>query len=130
MPRGLGHRNELLEIAEALGNRGAANHLLPIFQSLAAQGKSQVSAFPIQAPKNSEMAHAWLKNYFEKTVDGVSEQWGEPAFRGECTDRAFPEWSLDQQVAVWNRDSGVAFVGLRYLKDGQLHLVAGWRDQS
>lgn len=119
---------ELFAQLEALNNRGAANDLLPIFQSLAAQGKSQVSAFPIHAPKHSEMAHAWLANYFGKTVEGISEKWGEPAFRGTCTHAAFPDWSVDQQLATWSRGSGVAFVGLRYLKDGQLHLVAGWRN--
>jgi len=121
---------ELFAQLEALNNRGAANDLLPVFQSLAAQGKSQVSAFPIQAPKNSEVARAWLANYFGKTVDGVSEKWGEPEFRGKCTDAAFPDWSLDQQIATWSRGNGVAYVGLRYLKDGQLHLVAGWREES
>jgi hypothetical protein len=127
---GSAHREirELMTQLEALGNRGGANDLLPILQSLAAQGKSQVSEFPVHAPKSSEAAHAWITKYFGKTVDGVADQWGEPEYRGKCTDAEFPEWSLDQQIATWSRGGGVAFLGLRYLEDGQLHLVAGWRD--
>jgi hypothetical protein len=121
---------ELFTQLEALSNRGGADEVLPILQSLAAQGISQVSAFPIQAPKSSAAAHTWLMNYFRKTVDRVAEKWGQPEFHGECTAATFPEWSLDQQIATWSRGSGVAYLGLRYLKDGQLHLVAGWREGS
>lgn len=121
---------ELFAQLESQADRGGANELLPALQALASQGKPQVSELPIYAPKNSQAAHAWLKNYFGCTVDGVADKWGEPIFQGERTDAAFPDWSSDQQIATWLRGNGVVYLGLRYLKDGQLHLVAGWREES
>lgn len=121
---------QLFAQLESLANRGGANDLLPVMQALASQGKPQVSEFPIHAPKNSQAAHAWLKNYFGRTVEGVADKWGEPIFQGECTDAAFPTWSTDQQIATWPRGNGVVYLGLRYLEDGQLHLIAGWREES
>lgn len=126
-------QREIRDLFRQLGsfhNRGGANHVLPLLQALASQGKSQVSELSINAPKNSQMARAWLERYFGQTVNGVTEKWGAPDYRGSCTDAAFPEWSLDQQIAIWPRGSGVAFIALRYLNDGQLHLVAGWREKS
>jgi hypothetical protein len=129
---GSAHREikELFAQLESLGSRNGAEQLLPALQALAAQGKTQDTPLQIAAPKNSLLARAWLEKYFRLTVDGISQRWGRPEFRGACTDAEFPAWSLDQQIATWPRGNGQVYLALRYLDDGELHLVAGWRESS
>lgn len=115
---------------ERLANRGGGNELLPAMQSLAAQGKSQESPLSITVPKNSQMAQVWLEKYYGLTIESINEHWGPPDFRGACTDATFPNWSIDQQIATWPRGNGLAYLALRYLDDGQLHVVIGWREDS
>lgn len=125
---------DLLSQLEGLQNRGGMATLLPIMQGLASQGvaqhKSQDTVISIDMPKNSIHFDAWFDKYFALTVEGVSKQWGTPRFQGQCSDPGFPEWSLDQRIATWSRGGGLSYFAARRLKDGQLHIAAGWRERS
>jgi hypothetical protein len=121
---------DLIKQLENLSTHGGGEEMLGALQALASQGKQQVKDFDIKAPKNSQMAQAWLEKYYAATIEGVSTHWGTPRYQGECHDKKFPQWSTDQRLATWRRGDGFIYLGLRYVDDGQLHIVAGWRKQS
>lgn len=100
--------------------------LVSVLQSLASQRESQATTIQIATPHNSPFAHEWVAQHFDAAVDSVDESWGRPAYRGACEDPSFPAWSLDQQIATWQRGGGLAYLALRNLDDGHVHLVAGW----
>jgi hypothetical protein len=101
--------------------------LVSVLQSLASQGEAQATTIQIATPHNSPLAQEWVAQHFEAAVDSVDESWGHPAYRGACEDPNFPAWSLDQQIATWQRGHGLAYLALRNLDDGHVRLVAGWR---
>jgi hypothetical protein len=115
---------------ESLKTRGMTDQLLPALQRMASQGKPQQQPIPLQVPKNSRMAQAWIEKYFDATIEGTSKHWGDPKFQGKCTDSGFPLWSLDQRIATWSRGGGVSYLALRYTDDGQPQIVAGWHEKS
>jgi hypothetical protein len=121
---------QLFAQLESLRSRDFAEQAIPVLQALSSQGKTQDSSLTMPIPKDSKIAKAWLETYYGRTVDGIAERWGAPDFRGECTNAEYPDWSLDQQIAIWPRGKGLAFLALRYREDGQLHIVAGWREES
>ncbi len=129
---GTAHREirDLLQQLENLKTRGLADQLLPALQQMASIGKPKQFEIPIQAPKNSHMAVAWMEKYFDATVQGTAQHWGGPKFQGKCTDAGFPQWSLDQRIATWNRGNGIAYLALRCTDDGQPQIIAGWRESS
>jgi hypothetical protein len=124
----------LLAQLEELGARGGAQQLMPALQSVASvgksQGKSQDSLIPIASPKNSQLGRVWFDKYFDLTADEITKQWGEPRFRGKCTDAGFPAWSLDQRIVTWAHGGGISYLAARTLDDGQLHIAVGWRQNS
>ena len=104
--------------------------LVSKLQSLASQGKSQTSTFQFALPKSSQFANDWVEKHYEAGVDAVSGTWGNPAYKGECSDPRFPKWSLDQRIATWRRGDGLAYLALRNLDDGPWQLVAGWHREQ
>lgn len=124
-----GIRDLFTEI-ESLKTRGMADQLLPMLQGMASQGKPRQQPIPLQVPRNSRMAQAWIEKYFDATIEGTSKHWGEPKFQGKCTDAGFPQWSLDQRIATWSRGGGVSYIAFRYADDGQPQIVAGWHEKS
>lgn len=124
---------DLLAQLEKLAVRGGAEQLLPVMQTLAAQGKSnskaQDTVLPIIPPQNTKKGTDWFERYFRLTINGISKQWGRPAFQGKCTEGGFPNWSVDQQIATWPHGGGLSYLALRNV-DGQLHIAAGWRDRG
>ncbi len=121
---------DLFAQLETIQNRESVVDLLPALQAMASIGKTQANVLDIKAPKDSSTSGIWLEKYFGATVKGVSKHWGSPHYEGKCTDVGFPQWSLDQRIATWQRGSGFSYLAIRYADDGQLHLVAGWRNNS
>jgi hypothetical protein len=122
--------HDLFRQIGGLKTGGMTDQLLPTLQLMASQGKAQERPIPLQVPKNSQVAQAWIDKYFDATVQGTSKLWGNPKFRGICTEAGFPQWSLDQRIAAWSRGGGICYLALRYTKDGQTQFVAGWHEKS
>lgn len=121
---------DLFKQLEDLKTHGMADQLIPSLQRMASQGKPQQQPIPLQVPKNSRMAQAWVEKYFDATIEGTSKHWGDPKFQGKCTDTGFPLWSLDQRIATWSRGGGVSYLALRYTDDGQPQIVVGWHEKT
>jgi hypothetical protein len=115
-----------------LANRKLASELqlVPALQALAAKGQTGAMAFPLAVPRSSQQAQQWLEKNFRIAADEISKQWGRPRFDGACTDKAFPQWSLDQKLVTWRRGNGLAYIALRFQDDGKLHLMAGFKGDT
>jgi hypothetical protein len=128
-------QREIRELFRQLGDmrsRKSVNAIpfVPAIQSLASRGKSDTTQFQFVVPKSSQIAQRWLDEYYDAGIESVSNSWGRPSYTGSCTDPDFPEWSLDQRIAIWPRGRGLAFLALQNLGDGKLNLIAGWRKES
>jgi hypothetical protein len=121
-------RQLLAQIDNLSGRRLASKlQLVPGLQQLVAVGQSGAVAFPFDLPGDSRLAMQWLEETHRISADEVSKLWGRPRFDGACTDKGFPQWSVDQKLVTWKRQNGVAFVSLRYLDDGKLYLMTGFQ---
>ena len=64
---------------------------------------------------------------FDSTVRALTDRWGNPGFKGECTDAGFPLWSVAQSTAIWPKAGGDAYIAVQDWPDVGRALVVGWR---
>jgi hypothetical protein len=50
---------------------------------------------------------------YQRAVDTVCVQRGEPSFRGRAADSGYPTWLRADQATCWSDDAGTVYLGLR-----------------
>ena len=119
---------QVADLLEQLRQRNVAvkaNEIIPYIQSCAAYGQSRSHALRVlPPPNNGKMA---VNGVFERSLQNMTDVWGEPLFRGSAGDDDFPQWITAQEWAVWPRAEGLAYIAVKADAQSRPQFIAGWR---
>jgi hypothetical protein len=116
---------DLLEQLRKMNGNVSANEIIPFIQSCAAQARDAHFSYR-QFPADAS-GRAAVRPMYEKSVRNLADLWGDPEFHGARESPDFPAWSDHEQIAVWSRAEGFAYVAIRQDDIGQPQVLAGWR---
>jgi hypothetical protein len=117
---------DLLQQLRTLSVTVAAREIIPVIQSQAAYRNEGTSHVLRVLPRETRGAAA-MARLFHEAVENLEAVWGAPDFRGAPDDEASLAWVKAQEIAVWPRAGGQAYVAVQNEFEGQTQLVAGWR---
>lgn len=119
---------DLLQQLRRLGTSVEAKQAISLFQSWAMHGKptSLCPNFVLGGDEGRQK----IEQCFAKTQQNIVDVWGQPSFHGRRQEDDFPAWSQAEELAVWPRGAGVAYIAVERDGESRSQLILGWRPQE